>query len=268
MTSMTGTDSILQIRDGWKRFGHVTALRAVSLAARPGEVLALLGDNGAGKSTMVKVLAGVHHLDAGSYHIDGQVMTHASVAETRRHGVSAVFQDLAVVETLDIAANMFLGQPVTRTGIFVDRRAMIDKAAATLQQLKVRIPSVRVPVGELSGGQRQGVAIARAVLQDNPVVLMDEPTAALGVRETRQVGETIAHLRSLGKAVILVSHDMEFVFDFADRIQILRLGEVRALRTVSQTDRREVVSLITGAAPADPPDALTSAMFGTSQEAP
>lgn len=257
---------ILEIRNGWKSFGHVTALRDVSLAARPGEVLALLGDNGAGKSTMVKVLAGVHTLDAGSYRIEGRPVGQGGVSEMRKLGISAVFQDLAVVETLDIAANMFLGQPITRAGIFVDRRAMMTKAAQTLQDLKVRIPSVRVPVGELSGGQRQGVAIARAVLQDNPIVLMDEPTAALGVRETKQVGETIEHLRQVGKAVILVSHDMEFVFEYADRLQVLRLGEIRAVRSVAQTDRREVVALITGAAPADTPEELAAAMFGQAKE--
>lgn len=241
----------LQVLNAWKAFGHVTALRDAHMRVSSGEVLALLGDNGAGKSTLVKVLAGVLKLDAGEFRINGTLVEHADPRMVQRLGVSIVFQDLAVVETLDIAANMFLGAPIRKFGVFANRRRMIEESAKALQDLKVRVPSVRVPIGELSGGQRQGVAIARAVRQDNPVILMDEPTAALGVRETAQVKDIIQHLRDQGKAVVLVSHDLEFVFDVADRVQVMRLGRVQGIRRVADTDRREVVGLITGAVEAD-----------------
>jgi len=257
-----GAKPILEVRNIWKSFGHVTALKDVSLAARPGEVLALLGDNGAGKSTLVKVLAGVYQPDAGTYKLDGKIVERASVANLRRLGIAAVFQDLGLVETLDIAANMFLGQPIKRWGVLANRRAMLSRSAEALRDAKVRIPSIRVPVGELSGGQRQGVAIARALLQDTPVLLMDEPTAALGVRETRQVGETIDTLRSQGKAIILISHDMGFVFTHSDRIQVLRLGQMRGARITAQTDQNEIVGLITGAVGPDNPESFEQTVFG------
>lgn len=251
-SNLTPSSPTLQVVDGWKSFGHVVALRGVSLAAYQGEVLALVGDNGAGKSTLVKVLAGVHTLDSGELRVRGDLVDRADPQAARRRGISTVFQDLAIVETLDIAANMFLGQPTRRARLFANRREMIDEAAATLRNLRVRVPNVRVPAGELSGGQRQGVAIARAVRQNNPIILMDEPTAALGVRETGQVGEMIHQLRDRGKTVILVSHDLEFVFKVADRIQILRLGRIQAVRRLTKTTRSEVVGFITGTHAPDP----------------
>jgi ABC-type sugar transport system ATPase subunit len=220
----------LEVTGGWKSFGHVTALRDVKLNAYSGEILAILGDNGAGKSTLVKVLAGVHNLDAGELRINGQTVDRTSPRLARQHGVSTVFQDLAVIETLDIAANMFLGQQIRRGWIFANRRRMFAEAAESLAALGVRVPSVRAQLGELSGGQRQGVAIARAVRGDNPIVLMDEPTAALGVRETAHVGEIIQALKRLGKCVILVSHDLEFVFKVSDRLLVMRLGRVQGRR--------------------------------------
>jgi ABC-type sugar transport system ATPase subunit len=238
----------LEVADGWKSFGHVTALRDVKLNAYPGEVLAILGDNGAGKSTLVKVLAGVHNLDAGELRINGETVDRTSPRLARQHGVSTVFQDLAVIETLDVAANMFLGQQIRRGWIFANRRRMFAEAADSLAALGVRVPSVRAQLGELSGGQRQGVAIARAVREDNPIVLMDEPTAALGVRETAHVGEIIRELKRRGKCVILVSHDLEFVFKVADRMLIMRLGGVQGLRNTESTDHQEVVAMITGIA--------------------
>jgi ABC-type sugar transport system ATPase subunit len=236
----------LEVTNGWKSFGRVTALRDVKLTAYPGEILAILGDNGAGKSTLVKVLAGVYNLDAGEFRINGHTVDRTSPRFARKHGVSTVFQDLAVIETLDIAANMFLGQQIRRGWIFANRRRMFAEAADSLAALGVRIPSVRAQVGELSGGQRQGVAIARAVREDNPIMLMDEPTAALGVRETAHVGEIIQELKRRGKCVILISHDLEFVFKVSDRLLILRLGGVQGLRNTSSTDQQDVVALITG----------------------
>lgn len=241
----------LRITNAWKSFGHVSALRGVSLTVRGGEVLALVGDNGAGKSTLVKVLSGVYAVDSGEIKIAGVPLEKADPRLARARGISTVFQDLAVVETLDIAANVFLGQPLRKFGIFADRKRMVALSAEILRSLKVRVPSVRVAAGELSGGQRQGVAIARAVRQDNPIILMDEPTAALGVRETAQVGEIIRSLKEQGKAVILVCHDLEFIFAHADRIQVLRLGQVQGVRDVATTTRTEIVSLITGATARD-----------------
>jgi ABC-type sugar transport system ATPase subunit len=241
----------LEVTNGWKSFGHVTALRDVELKAFPGEILAILGDNGAGKSTLVKVLAGVHTLDAGELRINGQAVDRTSPRLAKQHGVSTVFQDLAVIETLDIAANMFLGQQIRRGWIFANRRRMFAEAADSLAALGVRVPSVRAQLGELSGGQRQGVAIARAVREDKPIVLMDEPTAALGVRETAHVGEIIKELKRLGKCVILVSHDLEFVFKVADRLLVMRLGRVQGNRDTRSTDQQEVVAMITGLAGAD-----------------
>jgi len=237
---------VLTLRDAWKLFGHVTALKAVNLDVYAGEVLAIVGDNGAGKSTLVKSLAGANRLDRGQLEVNQEKVDRVDPRVMRRLGLSVVFQDLALVETLDVATNMYLGQPLMRGGLFLRKRAMWNGAADTLQNLSVRLPSVRIPIGDLSGGQRQSVAIARAVLENNPILLLDEPTAALGVRETAQVGTIVTALRSQGIAVVIVSHDLEFVFEFADRIQVMRLGEVQGVRNTPETTREEIISLITG----------------------
>lgn len=237
----------LSLRGAWKLFGHVTALQDASLDAYEGEILAIVGDNGAGKSTLVKALVGAVQLDRGEIWVNRQIVSQTDPRSMRRAGLSVVFQDLALVETLDVATNMFLGQPLKRAG-FLKKRAMWEAAASTLRELEVRIPSVRIAIGDLSGGQRQSVAIARAVLEKNPILLLDEPTAALGVRETAQVKSIIESLRSSGIAVIMVSHDLEFVFGLADQIQVMRLGRVEAVLRATETTRANVVSLITGLA--------------------
>ena len=239
-------EAALSLRGAWKLFGHVTALKDVSLEAHPGEILAIVGDNGAGKSTLVKSLAGVYRLDRGQVSVGGRVVDRADARGMRKRGLSVVFQDLALVETMDVATNMYLGQPLRRWRLLLRKSAMRAGAADTLRDLGVRLPSVRIPIGDLSGGQRQSVAIARAVLENNSIFLLDEPTAALGVRETAQVGHIISELRERGKAVIIVSHDLEFVFRYADRIQVMRLGTVQGVREVRSTTREEIVSLITG----------------------
>lgn len=236
----------LCVNGAWKLFGHVTALQDVNLEVRAGEVLAVVGDNGAGKSTLVKAITGIYRLDEGDIKVLGEVVTRPDPRLMKRMGVSAVFQDLALVETLDVSTNMFLGQPLLKWGLLQRKSAMRDMAADTLQQLGVNLPSVRIAIGELSGGQRQSVAIARAVLKNQPIVILDEPTAALGVRETALVGNIIEELRSQNKAVILVSHDLEFVFSHSDRIQVMRLGGVQGVRDTASTTRQEIVSLITG----------------------
>jgi ABC-type sugar transport system ATPase subunit len=241
----------LELRHVSKAFGHVVALDDVSLSVEAGSVTVIVGDNGAGKSTMMKVLSGVYPVDKGELFIGGKPASLTSPAKAREHGIAVVFQNLALVECLDVAENMYLGRQIQKWGIFADKKAMIDGAADTLTALKVRLPSVRVPVGVLSGGQRQGVAIARAVQQDTPIVLLDEPTAALGYRETQQVITIIQQLRDAGKAVVLVSHDLSMVFDVADTIQVMRLGRVQGVRRRDAADRSEIVGLITGAIEAD-----------------
>lgn len=250
-TDADGRAPVLEVRNVSKAFGHVVALDGVSLQAYPASILVIVGDNGAGKSTMIKALAGVYPVDSGELLIDDRVVTLGTPARAHELGIATVFQNLALVECLDVAANMYLGRPLRKGLVFADRRAMIDGAADTLTELRVRVPSVRVPVGVLSGGQRQGVAIARAVQQDSRIVLMDEPTAALGYRETRQVIEIIRRLRQQGKAVILISHDLEMVFEIADRILVMRLGRVQGVRDRATANRSEIVGLITGAIEAD-----------------
>jgi len=250
----------LQLENASKIFGHITALNNVNLTANPSEILAIVGDNGAGKSTLLKVLAGVYRADSGTVRVLGRPLHAGSPADARKHGISTVFQDLALIETLDVAFNMFLGRQETFLRIFANRRKMMATAEATLRNYQVNVPSVRVPIGELSGGQRQSVAIARAIREDNPIILLDEPTAALGVRETKNIGALISSLRTEGKAVIIVSHDLEFVFEHCDRIQVMRLGRVHAIRRVSKTNREEIVGLITGALPEDQPEDSTQKM--------
>lgn len=244
-----GQSPPLRVEGAWKLFGHVTALRNVDLEAYAGQILAIVGDNGAGKSTLVKAITGLYRLDQGRILIDGTTVDRADPRVMKRLGLSAVFQDLALVESLDVATNMYLGQPLLRAGFLRRKKEMWQNAAETLSSLGVRLPSVRVPIGELSGGQRQSVAIARAVLADNPIMLFDEPTAALGVRETEQVGKTLEELKARGKALIVISHDLEFVLRHADRIQVMRLGGVQGVRITTETTRGELIGLITGLVP-------------------
>jgi ABC-type sugar transport system ATPase subunit len=254
MTSLPATRTpALQLRGITKTFGHVIALAGVDLEARAGEVLAIVGDNGAGKSTLIKIISGVYRPDQGIMEVEGAAVAPGNPAEARRTGIATVFQDLALVEVLDVATNMFLGQ-FPRRGWFVDRAAMDSESRAFLDGLGVTVSSVRSQVGMLSGGQRQIIAIARAMRAGGKVVLLDEPTAALGVRETGQAARLIRSLRDQGCAVICVSHDMSFVFDLADRIQVMRLGRVAGVRQASATTRDEIVGLITGSVAADPAD--------------
>src|SRR6185369_2157897 len=222
MTEPGAQAADLELRGITKRFGHLTALAGVDLAAYAGQVLAVLGDNGAGKSTLIKIISGVYHQDDGEIRVAGNHVAFRSPADSRRAGVATVFQDLALVEVLDVSTNMFLGQ-FPRRGWFVDRKAMDVESRQFLDELKVTIPSVKTEVGMLSGGQRQIIAVARAMRTGAQIVLLDEPTAALGVRETAHAVGLIRELRDRGNTVICVSHDMNFVFDVADRVQVMRL---------------------------------------------
>jgi D-xylose transport system ATP-binding protein len=229
-----------------KRFGAVQALTDVSLQVAPGEVVALVGDNGAGKSTLVKVIAGVGPADEGVINWEGR-----EVAIDRPHdavalGIATVYQDLALCDNLDVVGNLFLGQERQR-GITLDEIGMERRARELLQTLSVKIPSVRTHVAALSGGQRQSVAIARSLLGEPKVVMLDEPTAALGVEQTAQVLDLIERLRERGLAVIVISHNMADVLAVADRVVVLRLGRNGGDFTVGEVSQEEIVAAITGA---------------------
>ena len=247
----SGSDSarkpFLEARGVSKFFGHVTALDNVTVSLYPGEVLALVGDNGAGKSTLVSILSGVAQPDAGAVWVDGNRERIDNPQRARALGIGAVFQDLALVDQRDVADNLFLGRVPTRFGIIVDRRRMVRESTAAIARLGVNLPSVRVPVAELSGGQRQGVAVARALLESARATLMDEPTAALGVREAAQVNRLISRLHEEGQAVLLVSHNLANVFALAHRAVVLRHGRVVGDQVVADSTPDDIVSLITGA---------------------
>jgi ABC-type sugar transport system ATPase subunit len=235
---------VLQLKGLAKAFGSAEALKSVSLTAYAGEMHAIVGDNGAGKSTMLKIVSGILAADSGEILVNGQTSTQRSSVHNRH--IAVVYQDLALVECLDVATNMSLGNIPIRGGILVDRRRMERDASQVLADLKIRVGSVKTSVGHLSGGERQIVAIARAVRLDTPILLLDEPTAALGVRETAHVGGILAELRSQGKAVICISHDLEFVFKHADRITVMRLGRTVGTREVIHASREEIIGMITG----------------------
>jgi fructose transport system ATP-binding protein len=248
------TEPILQARGVVKRFGHVTALSGADFDLYPGEVLAVIGDNGAGKSTLIKVLSGALVPDEGELRLDGEPVHFRSPLDARRAGIETVYQDLAVAPALDIAQNLFLGRELRRRGplgsIFrmLDKRGMRRQAGQALAELKIGVQSLRAAVEDLSGGQRQGVAVARAAAWGRRVVIMDEPTAALGVKETGQVVDLIKRVRERGLPVILISHDMPHVFELADRIQIMRLGKRVAVVTPQTHSMPEAVAIMTGAA--------------------
>jgi len=229
-----------------KRFGAVQALTDISFSVSEAEVVALVGDNGAGKSTLVKVIAGVHQPDAGTITFDGRAVTMARPQDAQRLGIATVFQDLALCDNLDVVANLSLGQEHMR-GVFLDEVEMERQAWALLKQLSAKIPSVRIPIAGLSGGQRQTVAIARSLIGDPKVVMLDEPTAALGVAQTAEVLNLVERLRENGHGVILISHNMADVQAVADRIVVLRLGRNAAEFVTSEVTTDQLVASITGA---------------------
>ena len=239
------TDPILRVTGLNKSFGAVHVLHDVDFAVYPGEVTALVGDNGAGKSTLVKCIAGINTIDTGQVEWEGRPVTISSPSVAASLGIEFVYQDLALADNLDITQNMFLGREV-RTGPFLSDAEMETKARETLRSLAVRtISSVRQTVGSLSGGQRQTVAIARAVLWNGRVVFLDEPTAALGVAQTRQVLNLVRQLADNGIGVVLISHNMNDVMEVADRIDALYLGRIAAEVMKKDTTLGQVVELIT-----------------------
>lgn len=244
---------VLQARGITKSYGHVQALRGVNLELAAGEVLGLVGDNGAGKSTLIKILSGAVQPDAGEIHVDGQPVQLRNPVEARRYGIETVYQDLAVVPMMDIAENLYLGREQRAAGAlgtighFLNKRFMRQRAAEQLRSLNIGIKSVRQRVETLSGGQRQGVAVGRAVTFGRHIVILDEPTAALGVRESRGVVDLIRRINEHGLSVILISHNMPQVLEVTHRIMVLRHGERVGVVRTAETSMEQVVRLITGA---------------------
>src|SRR3954452_10742006 len=237
--------SLLELRGVSKSFGAVQALYRVNLSVNAGEVMALVGDNGAGKSTLIKSISGIYPVDEGEMFFDGERVTVHGPKDAAQLGIEVVYQDLALADNLDVVQNMFLGRE-RHSGILLDEVSMEQSARATLARLSVpTLKSVRQQVSSLSGGQRQTVAIAKAVLWESKLVILDEPTAALGVAQTRQVLDLVRRLADTGHAVIFISHNMVDVFEVADRVAALYLGRVAADVPISEVDRPRVIELIT-----------------------
>jgi D-xylose transport system ATP-binding protein len=240
---------LLSVTGASKRYGAVEALRGVDLEVAGGEVVALAGDNGAGKSTLIKAISGVAPADEARIEFEGREVHIRSPHDATALGIAVVYQDLALCDNLDVVANLYLGAEARETGglRFMDEIAMEGKASELLRSLSVRLPSVRAEVGTLSGGQRQSVAISRALLGDPKLVILDEPTAALGVAQTAQVLELVKRLRSRGLGVLIVSHNLADVFEVADRIVVLRLGRNAGEYPGDPARHADVVGAITGA---------------------
>ncbi|MFN2538113.1 MAG: ATP-binding cassette domain-containing protein [Mycobacteriales bacterium] len=239
-------DAVLELRKIDKRFGAVQALSQVDFAAHQGEVVALVGDNGAGKSTLVKTISGVGPPTAGEIWWQGSPVQIDKPHVATGLGIATVYQDLALCDNLDVVGNLFLGTEKT-TATWIAEVDMEKQALELMRQLSVKIPTVRVPVAALSGGQRQSVAIARSLLGEPKVVVLDEPTAALGVAQTAQVLDLVVRLKERGLAVIMISHNLADVFAVADRVVVLRLGKNAGEFLVKDTDTDAIVSAITGA---------------------
>ena len=238
---------LLELHGVSKRFGAVQALEDVDFQAHAGRVMALVGDNGAGKSTLVKIISGIEMADAGEYRFEGRPVQVHSPQAASALGIATVYQDLALSDNLDVVANLHLGRERTGGSRLLDETVMERQASGVLKRLAVRIPSVRTQVASLSGGQRQSVAIARSMLGEPKLVVLDEPTAALGVAQTAQVLELIRTLRDQGLAVVVISHNLANVFQVADSITVLRLGRQVGVLDARQTNFDEVVATITGA---------------------
>ena len=252
---MTATTAplVMQAKGLIKRYGQVTALDGADFELRAGEILAVIGDNGAGKSSLIKALSGATIPDEGEIKLDGKVIHFKSPADARREGIETVYQDLAVAPAMSIAENLFLGRESIKRGFvakllrIIDKKQMLEQSVARMNDLKVGIRSMTQAVETLSGGQRQCVAVSRAAAFAQHVVILDEPTAALGVKEGNMVLELIRRVRDKGLPVILISHNMPHVFEIADRVHVHRLGRREAVIKPSDYSMAEVVAIMTGA---------------------
>jgi D-xylose transport system ATP-binding protein len=243
---MTENSALLECRNVSKAFGAVQALYRVDFEVHRGEVMALVGDNGAGKSTLIKSVAGIYPFDEGEVLFEGQHVSIHGPRDAAKLGIEVVYQDLALADNLDVVANMFLGRERTRTAVVLDESTMESASRETLNSLSVTtLRSVRQRVAGLSGGQRQAVAVAKSVMWDSKLVILDEPTAALGVAQTRQVLDLVRRLAERDLGVVLVSHNLHDVFEAADRITVLRLGQRVAVLDRAKTTQQEVVHAIT-----------------------
>jgi D-xylose transport system ATP-binding protein len=244
---------VLSVRSATKRFGSVLALDRVDLQVQRGEILALLGDNGAGKSTLIKCISGLHHLDSGTVHLDGLETEIRSPADARFAGIETVYQDLALFDNLTPAQNFFAGREIAgpawlpRGLRFLKKRSMDNEAKQIIGRLKITLPKLDIVVAKMSGGQRQAIAVARSSVFARKVVILDEPTAALGLREARQVLNLIATLRDQGHAVILITHNMEHVVELADRAMVLRQGRKIGELIPNNSNKQDLVAMIVGA---------------------
>ena len=251
-TSATTTTPTLAVRNATKRFGAVLALDGVSIEVRGGEVLALLGDNGAGKSTLIKCISGVHRLDTGTIEVDGEPVHMTNPALARATGIETVYQDLALFDNLDATANFFAGRDeasprwLPRGMRWMRGKQMAKHSTELVGRLKINLPSRAASVGMMSGGQRQAIAVARTAAFASKAVILDEPTAALGLRESRQVLDLILRLREEGCAVIVISHAMDHVMEIADRAVVMRRGRVVGEEVPTPSNRARLVSLIVG----------------------
>lgn len=257
MTIDTNAPLVMQAKGLVKRYGQVTALDGADFELRAGEILAVIGDNGAGKSSLIKALSGATIPDEGEIFLDGQKIQFRSPIDARRAGIETVYQDLAVAPAMTIAENLFLGREIRRPGVLgsvfqmIDKKKMLEESIARMNDLKVGIRSMTQAVETLSGGQRQCVAVARAAAFAQHVVIMDEPTAALGVKEGNMVLELIRRVRDKGLPVILISHNMPHVFEIADRIHIARLGKRAAVVNPNKISMSDTVAVMTGAMTVD-----------------
>lgn len=253
MTAHSNAPIVMQAKSLVKRYGQVTALDGADFELRAGEILAVIGDNGAGKSSLIKALSGATIPDQGEVFLDGQAIQFKSPIDARRAGIETVYQDLAVAPAMTIAENLFLGRELRRPGLLgswfqmIDKKKMLEESIARMNDLKVGIRSMNQAVETLSGGQRQCVAVARAAAFAEHVVILDEPTAALGVKEGNMVLELIRRVRDKGLSVILISHNMPHVFEIADRIHIARLGKRAAVVDPKHISMSDTVAVMTGA---------------------
>ncbi len=244
--SRKSKDPTIKITHLSKSFGNVEALRNISLEINSSEILAIVGDNGAGKSTLIKMLAGALIPDQGQIIIEGKSYSSLTPGRAISLGISTVFQDLALVDCRDVVSNIFLGREPVYAGFLVNRRKMEKEAGRMLEGLQINIPSLNTSVGLLSGGQRQGVAVARAIYQGGKVIIFDEPTAAMGLQETAKVIKLLLRLREEGMAVVVISHNLHQVFEISDRICVMRHGQVAAVCKTKESLPNQIVGLIMG----------------------
>ncbi len=241
---------LVEMRHIYKSFGGVHALEDVTVDLYPGEVVGLVGHNGAGKSTLIKILSGVFEADSGEIFIDGQPVTIRNPRDARRYGIETIYQNLALADNLDAPANIFLGRELVRAHFGLDEDAMEAASRTVLDRLRIFVPSLRESVVNLSGGQRQAIAIGRAIQFNARILIMDEPTAALGPQEARQVGDLIKQLKKEGLGIFLISHDIHDVFDYSDRISVLKNGRlVGTVRTADVTQDDVLTMIIAGSFP-------------------